>query len=1085
MTYSPAELAAALGLPPPTDEQAAVIAAPPGPLVVVAGAGAGKTETMAARVVWLVANGYAEPGPGARADLHPQGRRAAAAPGAVAAGPAGRPPRRRRRQRAPRRSAPITRSPARCCASTACCCRSSPTPGCSARPRCGSWPTTWCAPTPARWTPTRTPAAVTAMVLRAGRRAGRAPGRHRPAARHPRRTRAAGAHPARRAAPARPRPQPAAARHAGHPDRTRRAGAADRRRCTPGCAAEKVMDFGSQMSAAARLAADLPAGRRAAAAAATGWCCSTSTRTPGTPSASRCRRCSAAAPTSGLALTAVGDPIQSIYGWRGASATNLPRFTTDFPQAGRVARRRPWNCAPAGATRRSTLHIANAVSAEARRRSVAVRPLRSRPGAATGHGAVRAAGRRRGRTGLGRRPHRRPLRRGDRAGCPPPTAAVLVRRNADAGPIAEALTARGIPVEVVGLAGLLSIPEGRRRGGDAAAGRRPDRRRGGHAGAHRAALAARRRATSPRCGAARWPSTAQRPAAVDRRADHRRGGSRRRHRVPGRRAGRPGSGRRPTPPRATAASPRWPPNWPGCARYLAQPGQRPGRRGAAGARAWTSRCARRGRSPRAGPAPNIWTAFADVVAGYADGPAATVAGLLAYLDAAAAVGERPGPRRGQRGRPDRVQILTVHAAKGLEWQVVAVPHLSARVFPSTASKRTWLTDPADLPPLLRGDRAAGGLHGVPVLDTSTVNDRKALVRQHRRPPRPARAAPHRRGTPAALRRDHPRRGHPAAVRPPLGRHRVQTARPLGLPLRDQGHHRQRRRGGRPCGEVEHWAPAPADGEPNPLRDNVRRSALAGRPAGRPAAPTSSAAPRWSPPAMRPAQRRRRGDGPRRAGQPTSTRCWPNGPRRRSPPPVTCPVSCRSARWSNSTATPRRRARRLTRRLPHAPTRTRSWAPPSTTGCSGSTAPSGCSTSTTCPARWTTHGRRRRASSPHCRRRSPRRRGRHAPRSTSRCRSRWRSATPSCAAASTRCSPTRTAGSTVVDWKTGEPPADEDARRHAAVQLAVYRLAWAALSGLPESIGARGVPLRALGSHRRCRRHLPGARPNWSALLAGR
>mgnify|MGYP002654627762 CR=1 FL=1 len=62
MTYSPIELAAALGLPEPTDEQAAVICAPPGPLVVVAGAGAGKTETMAARVVWLVANGYAEPG---------------------------------------------------------------------------------------------------------------------------------------------------------------------------------------------------------------------------------------------------------------------------------------------------------------------------------------------------------------------------------------------------------------------------------------------------------------------------------------------------------------------------------------------------------------------------------------------------------------------------------------------------------------------------------------------------------------------------------------------------------------------------------------------------------------------------------------------------------------------------------------------------------------------------------------------------------------------------------------------------------------------------------------------------------------
>lgn len=60
--YSPDEIASALGIFPPTDEQAAVIAAPPGPLVVIAGAGAGKTETMAARVVWLVANGYAEPG---------------------------------------------------------------------------------------------------------------------------------------------------------------------------------------------------------------------------------------------------------------------------------------------------------------------------------------------------------------------------------------------------------------------------------------------------------------------------------------------------------------------------------------------------------------------------------------------------------------------------------------------------------------------------------------------------------------------------------------------------------------------------------------------------------------------------------------------------------------------------------------------------------------------------------------------------------------------------------------------------------------------------------------------------------------
>ncbi len=59
---SPVELARALGQKhPPTDEQAAVIAAPPGPTLVVAGAGAGKTETMAARVVWMVANGFVDP----------------------------------------------------------------------------------------------------------------------------------------------------------------------------------------------------------------------------------------------------------------------------------------------------------------------------------------------------------------------------------------------------------------------------------------------------------------------------------------------------------------------------------------------------------------------------------------------------------------------------------------------------------------------------------------------------------------------------------------------------------------------------------------------------------------------------------------------------------------------------------------------------------------------------------------------------------------------------------------------------------------------------------------------------------------
>ncbi|MFI7603306.1 UvrD-helicase domain-containing protein [Actinoplanes sp. NPDC049681] len=59
--YTPVELAKLLRLHAPTPEQAAIIAAPVEPVLVVAGAGSGKTETMASRVVWLVANGYAHP----------------------------------------------------------------------------------------------------------------------------------------------------------------------------------------------------------------------------------------------------------------------------------------------------------------------------------------------------------------------------------------------------------------------------------------------------------------------------------------------------------------------------------------------------------------------------------------------------------------------------------------------------------------------------------------------------------------------------------------------------------------------------------------------------------------------------------------------------------------------------------------------------------------------------------------------------------------------------------------------------------------------------------------------------------------
>ena len=56
------QIAAALERPDPTTQQIAVIEAPLTPALVVAGAGSGKTETMANRVLWLLANRRVRPG---------------------------------------------------------------------------------------------------------------------------------------------------------------------------------------------------------------------------------------------------------------------------------------------------------------------------------------------------------------------------------------------------------------------------------------------------------------------------------------------------------------------------------------------------------------------------------------------------------------------------------------------------------------------------------------------------------------------------------------------------------------------------------------------------------------------------------------------------------------------------------------------------------------------------------------------------------------------------------------------------------------------------------------------------------------
>ncbi|MGL5405650.1 MAG: UvrD-helicase domain-containing protein [Propionibacteriaceae bacterium] len=97
-------------------------------------------------------------------------------------------------------------------------------------------------------------------------------------------------------------------------------------------------------------------------------------------------------------------------------------------------------------------------------------------------------------------------------------------------------------------------------------------------------------------------------------------------------------------------------------------------------------------------------AFLDEVANYADSdPEATLAGLLTYFDAEIAYGT--GLEQAAISESDSVKLLTIHRAKGLEWEVVFLPALVSGTFPNLTVTDNWVTNPAVVPAPLRGDAA--------------------------------------------------------------------------------------------------------------------------------------------------------------------------------------------------------------------------------------------------------------------------------------------------------------------------------------------------------------------------------------------
>ncbi|MCM0619320.1 UvrD-helicase domain-containing protein [Nocardioides bruguierae] len=156
----------------------------------------------------------------------------------------------------------------------------------------------------------------------------------------------------------------------------------------------------------------------------------------------------------GHAVTAVGDPNQAIYGWRGASVSNILTFADSFPAAegGQVGL---YHLTVNRRSRARILEVANTLAGPLLEKYRDVQPLRAPEDAPAG--TVRVAV---------HETHADELlalagevRGAHDAGTPWAKIGVLTRDNAHAADVFDALGQAGVPVEIVGLSGLLRLPE--------------------------------------------------------------------------------------------------------------------------------------------------------------------------------------------------------------------------------------------------------------------------------------------------------------------------------------------------------------------------------------------------------------------------------------------------------------------------------------------------------------------------------------------------------------------------------------------------------------------------------------------------